>query len=302
VNLLAQLDAKTFWNAPSDSAELKVKLVLSLLVGFGLVVGLMFTPAQARKYIVFAATFISGLFYVLFWLWPAPIHRQKGEGPRGTIEAASFWISDAQSVVASLTNVIAGFLLGLGIYSLLRVHGTRILKGHKDTFFSAVLLICMVAMFLFGIIDFAQHQDPKNFGLADEKNWGFINYGKDLLFDGLLQNMDAAMFSIVAFFIMSAAYRAFRARSVEATILLVTALIVMFSLMGVVVFMDGQFIDNNFKGSPIAASLRISDITAWLLKNVQTTAIRGIDFGVGLGLMAMALRIWLNLEKTGGNS
>ncbi len=302
MNLLAQVDPKTFWNATNGSSELFIKLALALIFGIALATGLMFAPPQLRKWVVRVVTFVSGLFYVLFWLFPAPISRQPNDAPRGTVEALSFFISDSQSVVASLTNVIAGFLIGLGIYSLLRVHLGKIAKQQKDWFFSAVLVISMFLMIFFGYGDYIQRQDPKNFVLADMKNWGWINYGRDLLFDGLLQNMDAGMFSVVAFYIMSAAYRAFRARSIEATILLVTALVVMLSLMGVVELMWSGMIDKISPDNPIVQSFKLSAVSSWLRSNVQTPAIRGIDFGVGIGLMAMGLRLWLSLEKTGGDS
>jgi tetrahydromethanopterin S-methyltransferase subunit B len=209
-------------------------------------------------------------------------------------------------VVASLTNVIAGFLIGLGIYSLMRVHLSKIAKQQKDWAFSAVLVGSMVVMVVFGFWDYFMRLDPKNFALADQKNWGFINYGRDLLFDGLLQNMDAGMFSIVAFYIMSAAYRAFRARSVEATILLLTALLVILSLMGVVELLWSDVVDKVSPSNPalhsMVQSLKLSSMSSWLRSNVQTSAIRGIDFGVGIGLLAMGLRLWLSLEKTGGDS
>jgi len=298
MELFAQLVPKTFWNAPNNSSELMIKIFIGLVVGIALFYGLMTAPAQFRRPIVVAVTFVSGLFYVLFWLYPAPINRQPTDGPRNLPESVSFWVSDSQAVVSDITNIVAAFLIGLGIYSLGRVHLGKVIKKQRDWQFSAVLLVSLVVMVIFGYADFWMRLLPENSKMAGSGyvGWTFWQYGRDLLFNGLLQNMDAAMFSIVAFFILSAAYRAFRARSIEATILLVTALVVMLSLMGLVEFYWGAGVDhihasNNFK---------LTNIAAWLGKNVQTPALRGIDFGVGIGLMAMGLRIWLSLEKTGG--
>src|SRR5438270_3302889 len=108
-----------------------------------------------------------------------------------------------------------------------------------------MLLVSMLLMVFFGYGDWydgkfapdsAQYQFPEH--------WHWWNYAKNFLFDGLFQQMEAAMFSIIAFFILSAAYRAFRVRSVEATILLATALIVMLSLMGAVTYFWNSTVDS----------------------------------------------------------
>jgi hypothetical protein len=300
MEFFAQVAPASFWHAANGSAELFIKIFIGLVIGVGLFFGLMSAPTQIRKPVLFTVTFVSGLFYVLFWLFPAPISRQPDDAPRNVIESFSFWISDSQTVIADITNIVAAFLIGLGIYSLLRVHASKLVKRQKDWEFSAVLVASLLAMVIFGYVDFCMRLDPANSKMAGSGyvGWTFWQFGRDLLFNGLLQNMDAAMFSIVAFYILSAAYRAFRARSIEATILLVTALVVMLSLMGLIEFFWGSGVDhlhlsNNFK---------LTNIAAWLGKNIQTPALRGIDFGVGIGLMAMGLRIWLSLEKTGGMS
>jgi hypothetical protein len=130
--------------------------------------------------------------------------------------------------------------------------------------------------------------------------WGPAEYAKDLLFDGFLQKMDAAMFSLIAFYILSAAYRAFRARSVEATVLLISALIVILSLMGLLQNTWDRGIDSTHV--ELLKNLRLDDIATWLKNTMQTSSIRGLDFGVGIGLLAMALRLWLSLETIGGES
>ncbi|MGV3617207.1 MAG: hypothetical protein ACO1SV_17915 [Fimbriimonas sp.] len=295
---LAQAAPPSFWNAPNGSGELFLKIGIALLLGIGFVFALMAAPAQARRPIVAGITFISGLFYVLYWIYPSPIDRQPDEAPRNAAEGLSFWIADAQPVVANLSNIIAAFMIGLGIFSLLRIHVRKVAKAQKDWFYSAVLLFSMFLMVIFGYWDWIQRQSPAGATMSAGVGWGFPQYARDLLFDGLLQQMEAAMFSIVAFYILSAAYRAFRARSAEATILLVTALILMTSLLGVVTFAW----DNSFIVKSGGDNLKITEVASWIQNYLQTPAIRGIDFGVGIGLLAMGLRIWLSLEKTGGNS
>src|SRR5207248_3322154 len=102
------------------------------------------------------------------------------------------------------------------------------------------------------------------------------------------------MFSLIAFYILSAAYRAFRMRSVEATILLGTALIVMLSVMGAVQTPVDDWVRHNLAGdnaNSFMLNFQLSTIANWIKGTFQTSSLRGIEFGVGIGLMAMGLRI-----------
>ena len=360
IPFLAQTAPKTFWNAPAGSPELLTKIAIAFIAGILLIFALMAAPAQLRRPVIVGVTFLSGLFYVLYWAFPSPIDRQPEERPTNPAESVAFWLADAQPIVAQLTNIIAAFLIGLGVYSLLRIHVRRFVKFQKDWFFSGVLLASLIGMVVFGYWDYSQRQGPNGANLGLGVGWGPAQYGKDLLFDGLLQQMDAGMFSVVGFYIISAAYRAFRARSAEATILLVTALIVMLSLLGALTLVWDQGViamansgasgttkllfflvflafavplglhvarerraslglvaptvlagllflaillyqPGNPNAAAVVENLKITEIAGWIRNNMQTPSIRGIEFGVGIGLLAMGLRIWLSLEKTGGN-
>jgi len=291
------------WNGPHGSSQLITGLVAGAILSIVLFVGLMFAPSRLRRPIVSAFVFISGLFYVLLYVWPSPIGRAPTDASRNSVETVSFWLNDGVSVVANISNVLAAFLLCLWVGSLLRIHFLKLAKQQKDWAFSAVLLVCLFAMAIFGLWDWQMREDPKtNILLADLANWGFVYKASDLLFDGLLQQMDAAMFSLIAFYILSAAYRAFRMRSVEASILLLTAFVVLLSVMGAVQFKVDELVQGMLAhGDPNSfwMNFQLSAIAGWLKSTVQSSSIRGIEFGVGIGLMAMGLRIWLSLERTG---
>jgi hypothetical protein len=299
--ILAQ--AANFWNGDNGSTGLWIKIIGALVFGFLLIAVFTRIPAQFRRPIVVSVTFLAGFVYIAYWLWPQPVAREAGTLPNGPIENVGFFLDDSVQVVGGFYNILAGFLLGLGVYSILRIHVRKLAKLQQDWAFSAVLLVSMLLMLLFGYWDWKNHLDPTMATVwEDVTRYPWNNKVYDILFEGLLQQMDAAMFSIIAFYILSAAYRAFRVRSVEATILLGTALIVMLSLMGAVAYLwDVKAIGGMTGGdqNSFINNFQLSSISGWLRDTFQTSSLRGVDFGVGIGALAMGMRLWLSLERGG---
>jgi len=282
---------------PSGSSTLYLALAVTVIFGFLIMFGMMSMPARWRRPVVVTCTFISGLIYVAYYLWPKP----QSFGPRDIPLNWSEWVgsqlADTIGVAGTISTALTTFLLGLGIYSLVRIHGRKLIRMQKDWAFSLVLLISMLAIVIFGYWSYYQTKfGPDASKLQDAANWTWVNYTNDFLFDGLLQQMEGAMFSVIAFYILSAAYRAFRIRSVEATILLASALIMMLSLMGAVEFLWNSKFDHS---GAFVANFQLTEIARWIRDTFQTPGIRALEFGIGLGALAMGLRLWLSLEKGG---
>jgi hypothetical protein len=94
--------------------------------------------------------------------------------------------------------------------------------------------------------------------------------------------LQGTMFAILAFFIASAAYRSFRARSREAAVLLVAAVIVM---MGRVPLGEYLF--------PLSG-----DVSQWILNVLNASVRRAILIGVSLGTIALSLKIIFGVERS----
>ena len=106
------------------------------------------------------------------------------------------------------------------------------------------------------------------------------NYFYVQFFDNIMIPIQATMFSLLAFYIASAAYRAFRARSLLSSILLVAALIIMIRFVPL---------------GPISTA--VSDLSSWILKVPNMAAKRAIFIGVGLGMVATAVKVLLGVER-----
>jgi hypothetical protein len=115
---------------------------------------------------------------------------------------------------------------------------------------------------------------------------GFIGGREGRIFLYLFENfqipLSATMFSLLAFFVASAAFRAFRARTPEATLLLIAAVLVMIGRVPI-----GYYIWHGFP-----------DLVEWIMNVPNTAAKRGILFGADLGLISMALRVLLGIERS----
>lgn len=249
--------------------------VIGALVFSGvLTVVLQQTPVRLRRPLIMTITFLAGLFFVLeFFL---PVHSQPT--PQDPNATGNF-LTPLVGPVGQILPVITAWTVGMGVINLCQVHSKKILRGSSGYGNSIAFFVSMVAMLIVALLA-TYHPNAIN------KNW------QKVLFEGALQSLDATMFSIIAFYIVSASYRAFRVRSVEATMLLITAVIVM---LGQTVF--GQWLTGWLPHDGLAHNLRIEVVRDWILTKANTPAIRAIAFGLGIGGLAVALRLWLGLER-----
>jgi len=251
---------------------------------FTILAGLQAAPRRSRKAIIAFFTFLGGLYFALEFFYPAP----GGEN----------FLTGYQPLVAGLGAVIGSFAIGLGVFSLVQLHLRTLSRLRPGWGYSVVLLVSFVAMTVFGLMnEYAPGTTiiPSAGSLWQSQNaHGMFRF----LFSGGLSNLGSATFSIIAFYIASAAYRAFRLRSVEATLLMAAALIVMVGSVSFGTWLTHGIHPKLSDGSENPwANLRIENIAQWLLMEVNTPAQRGILFGLTLGFLATALRYWLSLER-----
>jgi len=168
--------------------------------------------------------------------------------------------------------IIGIFALALGIWSLVRVSWDKIRKRREHWPYAIVTLLGLAAMIFFGF-DYGRNF----FSAAGLQNFMFRHF-----FDYVMIPIQSTMFSLLAFFIASASYRAFRARSLLATLLLLAALIVMLRF-------------NPYLGDTIGDLMEKT--ASWLLNVPNLAAKRGIIIGVGLGIVATALKVILGIER-----
>jgi len=219
-------------------------------------------PGRLRKALIATVTFLAGLFYALEFFWPVDPKTDEN------------FLTFAVPTVGNVINVLAAFTLGLGVFSLVRIHTAKVMKLREGWENSLVLLASIVVMAVAGL----WYEDTIFFRS---------------LFRDVLNSFDAAMFATLAFFIISAAYRAFRIKSAEATLLMLAALIVMLGQIPI-----GQYLTHTLpeKGSFVSL-FRLDNISNWLLLTVNAPATRAIGFGLGIGGLAIAMRLWLSLER-----
>jgi hypothetical protein len=251
---------------PVSGPLLWVYIAGALAVSGVVFFALQLIPGRFRKPLVALITFVAGLFYATEFFLPVGA------------DNANF-LTPYLDPVAQMTQVLQAFALGLGVYSLAAVHLRAIARQRSGWGFSVVLF---AALFAIGISGLLKEYRPNRY------NEGVFNF----LFEGGLQNLDAAMFSIIAFYIVSAAYRAFRVRSVEATILLASASIVMLGQVAL-----GQALTNGIPDQGFAANLRVENVANWILTRVNSPALLAVEFGLGIGALATSLRLWLSLER-----
>ncbi len=198
-----------------------------------------------RRKLPLFLTFITGLIFLISFFIPHPISRT-------TFNEGLNWMT-----------IIGIFALVIGIHSFVYHHSLRIKRKVSGWYYSVISLITFTAMAAFGIAG----------GLNNNVFRWLYDYG--------VTPLGATMFATLAFYIASAAYRAFRARTLEATLLLLAAFIVMLGMIPL--------------GNAIWGG--IPKFAQWLLDVPNMAGKRGIWLGIGIGSLGTSIKMWLGIER-----
>ena len=273
------------------------------------------------------------------------------------------WFIDNESVEAFVNDdatqwydIIASFAIFLGALNLLKLQFLKVVKRQSGWQYSVVAIASFFFAFTIGFFMkgafFVGEEVYFTQGAAEQAilasgssetvkavDWGaHISTEGGLfkwMFDNIFTPLSATMFALLAFYVASASYRAFRARNFEATLLLLAGIIIMLGrvpvgslitpwmVMYLLVFVGTIFMANYFKdrkiifGSFIVGLLGVTalgigmdwnptepaifflpSLQEWIYTVPNLAGARAIMIGIGLGIIVTSLRYIFGLEKS----
>ena len=226
-------------------------------------------------------------------------------------------------------DILASFAIFLGGFNLLKIQMQKVLRKKKGWQYS---LFAIGGFILAIIAGFFYKGNP-------DVAWGTHVTADGTLFKWIFTYMfaplGATMFALLAFFVASASYRAFRIRNFEATLLLVAGIIIMIGrvplgssisswfIMYLLVLIGGVVINSVLKNKQYTAifvSVGIIIVTSagssmgwpldqpgifylphlqeWIYMNPNVAGTRSIMMGIGLGIFSTSIRYILGIEKS----
>jgi len=179
--------------------------------------------------------------------------------------------------ILNWARVIGVFAVVIGVGTLIRLHYRRIARRSPGWNYSVILFVGLLITATIGII-------------GGHKGAWF-----EWIFEHVILPLDTTMFSLLAFFMASAAYRGIRARTADATLLLAAALIVMFGRVPI-----GDFLWQHIAPQSIVARAPFlpENVVEWIMSVPHMAARRGLMIGVALAAISTALKIILGVERS----
>ena len=223
-------------------------------------------------------------------------------------------------------DIIAAFAAFLGVINLLQLHLNKIAYKRKNWNYSIVTLVGFFIMIFFG---FLYNGSDVSLG-AHLKEEGSAFFW---MFQNVYLPLGATMFALLAFFVASASYRAFKIRNFEATLLLISGVLLMigrvpigqlipwwmtleiyiciffavvasriknkkhllYSLIFSVILLPVLIYSLGFNNLHI---FKIPEIQEWIMDVPATAGSRAIMIGIALGTIAQSYRIITGRERS----
>jgi hypothetical protein len=189
--------------------------------------------------------------------------------PHFPFSKMSDWFSDWFSIIAACA-------IWMGVLNLFKLSLQSIWEKKDDWWYSVIVVVCMLLMAIVGFAAGENYGDPES---QTAFYWLYAN---------VYTPLSSTMYAMLAFFVASASYRAFRARNLEATLLLAAAFFVMLGRVPIGDVLTGF----------LPEQLRLSQLATWIMNFPNTAGQRAILIGISLGIVSSSLRIILGIERS----
>jgi hypothetical protein len=214
----------------------------------------------------------------------------------GTLLIVSYYIpagpfAETERKIPDFFNIIAAFAFVLGGGNLLRVHLERISRRDHEWIYSVVTVGGFLVMLIAGLLEIGR-TEAGGVGLNPGLDLSDSRLAYDWMYQAIFTPCQATMFSLLAFFVASASYRAFRAKTPEATVLLVAAFVILIGRTFVGAWLTGWIPE------PFSEYFHIPNLSAWIMSVPNLAGQRTIQIGIALGIISNSLRLILGIERS----
>lgn len=188
-------------------------------------------------------------------------------------------------------EILAAVAFILGGANLFTHHLQKMTARRAGWGYSAVTLAAFVATFIAGMFKLgipAAERYPNYSWSGSYQEEGSPFWW---LYEYVYNPLTATMFALLAFYVASAAFRAFRAKNTEATLLLVTAFIVLL----------GRTYAGTWLTSGVPEdypALTFPGATVIIMGVFNTAGQRAIMIGIALGVAATSLKVLLGVDRS----
>lgn len=157
--------------------------------------------------------------------------------------------------------------------------------------YSAITLIAFVVTLVVGLLKVGVPISPQ----FPDHPWAgsYQEEGSALwwLFEYVIMPITSTMFSLLAFYVASAAFRAFRAKNTEALLLLATAFLILLSRQARGTASDEWTLVSLVQSGLSASSATVKDV-------IMQAGQRAMMIGIALGVAATSLRVLLGMDRS----
>ena len=219
----------------------------------------------------------------------------------GLVLVVTFFLNDPrartwQEQASIWFNILAAVAMVLGAANLVRVHLQKISDHKAGWGFSVVTLVAFAVMLSVGLFKIGVPPSPQ----FPEFTWSgqFDQEGSPFwwCYEYMFRPLLATIFSLLAFYVATAAFRAFRAKNTEATLLLGTAFIVLLAQTYAGTWLTSD-VPNVWRDLP-TGELRLENVKVTIMRVFATAGNRAIMIGIALGIVATSLKLLLGMDRS----